>query len=339
MKKVLALSLIMVLICGVMVFAGGGGDRGEQRHAAIFKATGNPYFERMYSGFTDAMLELGFDIIHRSPAQPTVEAQIQIIDQLIAQRVASIGIAANDPDALQPALTRARNAGIRVYSFDSAVNAASRDVHVEQADATAIGETLMEAVFDLTGGTGEFAILSATSTATNQNAWIAVMENALRSNPRYANLRLVRIAYGDDLRDRSTSETQGLIASFPNLRVIVAPTTVGIAAAARVVTDQGLIGRVRITGLGLPSEMAEYIENGSCPYMFLWNPIELGYLGGYVAAALANGSITGRIGDRLNAGRLGSYEVTTAADGGTQVLLGPPFRFDRANIANWKDVY
>ena len=341
MKKVIALSLIMVLLCSVTLFAAGRGEgqTGEVRHAAVFKATGNPYFERMYSGFTDAMLELGYDIIHRSPATPTPEGQIQIIEQLIAQRVSSIGIAANDFDALQPALTRARNAGIRVYSFDSAVNPASRDVHVEQADASAIGRTLMEAAWELSGGSGEFAILSATSTATNQNAWIEVMQNELRTNRRYANMNLVRIAYGDDLRDRSTSETQALLASFPNLRVIVAPTTVGIAAAARVVTDQGLIGRVHVTGLGLPSEMAEYIENGSCAFMFLWNPIDLGYLGGYVAAALVSGRITGRIGDRLTAGRLGNYEVTAHPDGGTQVLLGPPFRFDRSNIAMWRTVY
>jgi len=340
MKKVLALSLIMVLAFGVVACTKKTQDTGvqEQRHAAIFKATGNPYFERMYSGFTDAMIEQGYDIIHRSPAQPTAEAQIQMIDQLIAQKVASIGIAANDPDALQPALTRARNAGIKVYSFDSAVNAASRDVHVEQADVKMIGDTLVEAAYDLAGGSGEIAILSATSQATNQNAWIAVMQDTLKES-KYSGLNLVRIAYGDDLRDKSTSETQGLLASFPNLKVIVAPTTVGIAAAAKVVSDQGLIGRVKVTGLGLPSEMAEYIDNGSCPYMFLWNPIDLGYLGGYVAAALTNGTITGKVGDRLNAGRLGSYQVTDAPGGGTQVLLGPPFKFEPSNIASWKSVY
>jgi rhamnose transport system substrate-binding protein len=341
MKKVIALSLVLTL-CSAVLFAGGGAQGGTaaaaERHAAIFKATGNPYFERMYSGFTDAMVEQGLDIIHRSPDIPTAEAQISMINQLVAQRVTTIGIAANDFDALQPALTAAMRAGIKIYSFDSAVNPTSRNVHVEQADSSAIGRTLVEAAFDLAGGSGEIAILSATSQATNQNAWIAVMQEVLRE-PQYANLSLVRIAYGDDLRDKSTSETQALLSSFPNLKVIVAPTTVGIAAAAKVVTDQRLIGRVKVTGLGLPSEMAEYIDNGSCPYMFLWNPVELGYLGGYVAAALARGSITGAIGDRLNAGKLGSYQVTRHPDGGTQVLLGPPFKFEPSNIATWKTVY
>jgi rhamnose transport system substrate-binding protein len=230
------------------------------------------------------------------------------------------------------------NAGIKVYSLDSGVNPASRMTHVNQADTQAIGETLVEAAFDLAGGSGEIAILSATSTASNQNAWIAVMEQTLRQ-PKYSGLNLVRIAYGDDLRDKSTSETQGLLASFPNLKVIIAPTTVGIAAAGKVVTDQGLIGRIKVTGLGLPSEMADYITNGACPYMFLWNPIDVGYLGAYVASGLSSGRITGAAGESFTAGRLGRYTITRASDGGTEVLLGPPFKFDRANINDWKSVY
>ena len=338
MKKVIALSLIMVLFCSVALFARGGQDSGKERHVMVSKATGNPYFERMFAGFKAAIEEQGFEAIHRAPDQPTVEAQIQVIDQLIAQRVNSICVAANDFDALQPVLTRAMQAGIKVTSADSSVNPASRATHVNQAGIQAIGETLVEAAFDLAGGSGEIAILSATSQASNQNAWIAVMQEVLKQ-PKYSSLRLVRIAYGDDLRDKSTTETQGLIASFPNLKVIVAPTTVGIAAAAKVVTDQRLVGKVLVTGLGLPSEMAEYIDSKACPYMFLWNPSDLGYVSAYTGTALVKGTITGKVGDRFTAGRLGQYSVVQAADGGTEVLLGPPFKFDPSNINDWKNVY
>jgi rhamnose transport system substrate-binding protein len=339
MKKVIALSLMMALVCGAAVFAAGGSQSsGKERHAMIFKNTGNPYGERQMGGFEDGIKEQGFEAILRAPDLPTAEAQITMIDQLVAQKVNSICIVGNDFDALQPALTRAMSAGIKVYSLDSGVNPRSRLTHVNQADTQAIGETLVEAAYDMAGGSGEIAILSATSQASNQNAWIAVMQETLKK-PKYANLNLVRVAYGDDLRDKSTSEAQGLLASFPNLKVIIAPTTVGIAAAAKVVADQGLIGRVKVTGLGLPSEMAEYIDNGACPYMFLWNPIDLGYLGGYVATALSNGSITGKVGDRLNGGRLGSFSVTVDAGGGTEILLGPPFKFDQDNIGTWKTVY
>ena len=190
----------------------------------------------------------------------------------------------------------------------------------------------------MTGGSGDIAILSATSQATNQNLWIDFMKKELQK-PKYANLKLVKIAYGDDIRDKSVSEAEGLLQSFPNLKVIIAPTTVGIAAAGKVLTDKGLGGKVFLTGLGLPSEMATYIENGVCPYMFLWNPIDVGYLGAYVATALVSGKITGKVGEKFTAGRLGEKVITQAPDGGTEVLLGPPFKFDKANIADWKSVY
>jgi rhamnose transport system substrate-binding protein len=340
MKKVIVLSLILSLVCAA-VFASGaqsGGAAAPQRHAIVFKNTGNPYGERQMGGFKDGIEEQGFEAILRAPDQPTAELQIQMIDQLIAQRVTSICIVGNDFDALQPVLTKAMNAGIKVYSLDSSVNPASRMTHVNQADTQKIGETLVEAAYDMAGGSGDIAILSATSQASNQNAWIAVMQQVLKQ-PKYANLNMVKIAYGDDLRDKSSSETQGLLASYPNLKVIIAPTTVGIAAAAKVVTDQNLIGKVKITGLGLPSEMADYITNGACPYMFLWNPIDVGYLGAYVATALSSGKITGKVGDTFAAGRLGNYTITQAPDGGTEVLLGPPFKFDPSNIATWKSVY
>ncbi|MDR2211988.1 MAG: rhamnose ABC transporter substrate-binding protein [Spirochaetaceae bacterium] len=337
MKRVLPFLMAVVL---VSVFLPGCAPKTEasNTHAVVFKSTGNPFGEKLMDGFEAAITEKGGTVIRRAPDLPTAEAQIQIIEQLIAQKVASITISANDYDALQPVLTNAKAADIQIVTADSSVNPASRSVHINQADTQLIGETLVEAAFDQAGGSGEIAILSATSQASNQNAWIAVMEETLKQ-PKYANLNLVKIAYGDDLRDKSTSETEGLIASYPNLKVIVAPTTVGIAAAAKVITDRNLIGTVKITGLGLPSEMADYITNGSCPYMFLWNPIDLGYLAGYAALALAGDTITGAAGDQFDGGKLGSYTVVNASDGGTEVILGPPFKFDAANINDWKDVY
>jgi rhamnose transport system substrate-binding protein len=338
-KKALLLSVVMALVLSGTLFAAGqqaGG--GSNTHAFVFKSTGNPYGERQMSGFETGIKEQGGTAILRAPDLPTAEAQIQMVDQLIAQKVASICIVGNDFDALQPVLTKATNAGIKVYSLDSSVNPASRLTHVNQADSEKIGVTLVEAAYDLAGGSGEIAILSATSQASNQNLWIDYMKKEL-AKPKYSGLNLVKVAYGDDLRDKSVSETEGLLLSYPNLKVIIAPTTVGIAAAGKVLTDRGLQGKVALTGLGLPSEMAEYIDNGSCPYMYLWNPIDVGYLGSYVATSLTGGKITGKAGETFTAGRLGNYTITQAPDGGTEVLLGPPFKFDKANINEWKSVY
>ncbi|MDR0388330.1 MAG: rhamnose ABC transporter substrate-binding protein [Treponema sp.] len=342
-KKALVFSAIMVLVFTGTLFAGGGwqaAKRGAQSntHVIVFKNTGNLYGEKQMSGFEDGISEQGGTAILCAPDLPTAEAQIQIIDQFIVQNVASICVTANDFDALQPVLTKAKNAGIKVLSLDSAVNPASRLTHVNQTDAVRVARTLVEAAYELAGGSGEIAILSAGSQMVNQNLWIEYMQKEL-ALPKYANIKLVKIAYGDDLRDKSVSETEALLLRHPNLKVIVSPTTIGIAAAGKVITDRDLQGKVLITGLGLPSEMAEYIDNGVCPQMYLWNPIDVGYLGAYVATALTSGKITGKAGEKFSAGRLGEYTIIDSSDGGTEIVLGPPFRFDKSNINEWKNVY
>jgi len=332
---------MLAMAPAAVLFAGGSGEQdGAERHAFVFKNTGNPYGDKQMEGFEEGIVEQGAEAILRAPDQPTAEAQIQIVDQLVAQQVTSISISGNDFDALEPVLSRAMDDGIAVLSADSAVNPNSRMVHINQADSEMIGRTLIQAAYDMADGAGDIAILSATSQASNQNLWIEWMRTELEENPdKYADLELVRVAYGDDLRDKSVSETEALLQSYPDLEVIIAPTTVGIAAAGRVITDRGLIGEVYVTGLGLPSEMAEYIQNGATPYMFLWNPIDVGYLTAYAATAMASGEITGAAGETFSAGRLGEFEIVEAGDGGTEVLLGAPFRFEPDNIDEWKDVY
>lgn len=312
------------------------GNGEKQKYAFIFKNTGNPYGEKMNEGFKKAVEEFGGEAILRAPDQPTAEGQIQIIEQLITQNVTAITIAANDFDALQPVLKKAMDKGIKVASVDSGVNPNSRMLHVNQANPERIGRIQIEAVSEMIGGEGEIAVLSATSQASNQNLWIEWMKKELEDS-KYANIKLVKVAYGDDLRDKSVAETEALLKSYPNLKAIIAPTTVGIAAAGKVLTDKGLKDKVKLTGLGLPSEMASYIESGVSPWMYLWNPIDVGYGSAYAVYDLVQGK-TGALGEKFDLGDLGEIEVVEDGDG-TQIMLGDPFKFDASNIGEWKDVY
>ena len=203
-----------------------GGVAGKTM-AILVKSAGNPYNEKESVGFQEVIEAAGATCIVKAPESATAEAQITMINELVAQKVDSIAIAGNDADALQPALTAAMNAGIKVCSVDSAVNKDSRMVHVNQAGITEIGVTLVNAVADIVGSDGgQFAILSATSQATNQNAWIAAMEAELEKDSR--GLELVKIAYGDDEFQKSVDETEALLKNYPDLKCICAPTTVGI---------------------------------------------------------------------------------------------------------------
>lgn len=314
-------------------------DSDKKTYAIVTKSAGNPYNEKEAEGFQEVIEAEGGECIVKHPEAATADAQVSVIQSLISQGVDSICIAANDENALQASLEEAMDAGIKVSCLDSKTNVDSRQTFVNQAGTAEIGQALMDAILDITGGEGQWAILSATSQAANQNAWIDSMKEIMKDD-KYSKLELVEVAYGDDEPQKSTDQTQALLSKYPDLKVICAPTTVGINAAAKVLQDEK--SSVKLTGLGLPSEMAEYIGDDadhSCPYMYLWNPIDVGRLGAYTSMALVDGTITGATGDKFTAGDMGDYEVTEASDGGTEVILGAPFKFDPDNIADWKDVY
>lgn len=347
-KKLMSAVLCAAMIATMLTACGTGGSNAATGGKAstkdivcaiLVKSAGNPYNKKMIEGFQEILEEKGIKYVVKEPEEASAEEQIKMVNELAAQGVSSIAIAGNDPDALQPALEEAMKKGIKVVCMDSSVNADSRQLFVNQAGIEIIGETLMEAVYDITGGKGQWAILSATSQATNQNAWIDAMKKVMEGD-KYSELELVEVAYGDDEYQKSVDQTQALLTNYPDLKAICAPTTVGIMAAAKVLQDEG--STVKITGLGLPSTMADYIGDDadhSCPYMYLWNPIDIGRLTAFVSLGLIDGSITGAAGETFTAGELGEYTITEASDGGTEVVLGPPFAFTPENIGEWKNVY
>ena len=301
------------------------------------KNLGNPYFDTANNGAQEAAGELGVTVLYQGPATADATQQIQLINTLIAQKVNGLAISADDSDALVPTGQAAMAAGIPVVSFDSAIGKAGRVLHINQAVLHDIGAIEIKMALDLTGADGgEIAILSATSTAPNQNAWIEVMKTELQK-PEYAKLKLDDVVYGDDDATKSYNEALGLFTKYPNLKVIIAPTTVGIAASAQAVTDKGLIGKVFVTGLGTPNQMRAYVKSGAAPEFALWNPGDLGYLSVYVLNALATGEIKGVAGETFKAGRLGEYTIQEDADLGVNILLGLPFIWDKTNIdaSNW----
>lgn len=307
--------------------------------ALLVKNIGNPFFDAIKKGWDEAIAELGDESIYRGPEQPTVEGQIEIMESLIAQQVDAITYVANDPEAFVPVAQKAMDAGIKLNGWESGIVPDSRDVSVLPASSQSIGADEVKIMARLIDSTGEIAILSATSTMANQNTWIEYMKEELEK-PEYDNMPLVTTVYGDDVREKSYNEALGLFKSYPDLKGIISPTTVGIAATARAVTDEGLIDKVEVTGLGLPSEMAEYVQNGSCKEFGLWNPIDLGYLNAYVTHLLASGEITGAPGEEFDAGRLGHYviEVEEGVENGL-VYLGGVYSFNIDNIDDFKDVF
>lgn len=296
--------------------------------ALVVKSLGNGFFDAAHQGALEAAKELkDVEIIYTGPAKATAEGQIEIINTLIAQNVKAIVISANDPDALVPVMKKAMARGIKVVSFDSAVRKDGRLMHLAPSSNALIGQKLVTMAQDAVGKTGEVAVLSATAQATNQNAWIGEMKTVL-AQPAYSGLKLVSVVYGDDQTDKSYREAQGLFKSYPNLKAIIAPTTVGVAAAAKAVQDEKKVGQIFVTGLGLPSEMAGHVKSGAVKSFAIWNPIDLGYSSIQAAYAFVKGTAKGVPGEKISLGRVG----TVTLDKDNEAAMAEPFNYDASNV-------
>jgi len=296
------------------------------RVALVVKALGIGFFEAAKKGGEEAAKELGnVELIYTGPTTTTAEGQIDTVNSLIAQRVNAIAITANDTDALVPILKKAMQRKIVVVSWDSAVAPEGRQAFLAPSSTKLIGETLAKLAADPINGEGEIAILSTTPTATNQNAWIAATKEALAAHP---GLKLATTVYGEDLADKSYRETVALLQGNRGVKVIVAPTSIGIVAAAQAVEDQGKVGQVWVTGLGLPSELAGHVKAGSVKNFAIWNPVDLGYGAVTMAYNIATGKAEAGPGKTIPLGRLGS--VTLDENGDT--VMAPPTIYDASNV-------
>ena len=329
LKTVLSTAVISAVMATAFTTTAQADDK---RIALVVKALGIGFFEAAAKGGEEAAAEIGgVELIYTGPTDTTAEGQIEVINSLIAQKVDAIAVSANDQDALVPSLKKAMQRGIKVISWDSGVAKDGRMLHLNPSSNALIGNMIIKLAADHLPEGGDVAVLSASATATNQNIWIEEMNKV---KDQYNGINVVATVYGDDLADKSYREAEGLMKSHPDLKAIIAPTSVGIVAAAQAVSDAGKAGEINVTGLGLPSEMAGHIDSGASKSFAIWNPIDLGYS----AVMLANSLIEGAeaaAGAEISMGRMG----TLTLDDNNEGAMADPFVYDASNIKDFKDIF
>jgi rhamnose transport system substrate-binding protein len=304
----------------------------------IPKQTGIAVFDQANEGAQEAAGELQVDAAEfLGPSSPDncVSSQIDTVTNATTQGAKGIMISNCAGDQIEPAVNQAADAGAAVVSWDSPVpSGEGESVFVAQVDFDETGTVMADLALDILGEEGgEYAILSAAPDAANQNAWIEAHKEAIK-DPKYENLKLVDTVYGNDDSEKSYDEALGLVDKHPNLKLIMAPTTVGIAAAGKAMTDEGLCDKVKVSGLGLPDEMKEYTLSGCAPKFALWSFTDLGYLAFYAAYGIGTGQIQAEEGAQFEAGRLGEYtiEKDPTRDNGLRILMGPFTVYDESNV-------
>jgi rhamnose transport system substrate-binding protein len=301
------------------------------------KFLGIAVFDEANQGAQEAHAELEnkgtLEFLGPTP-ENSVAGQIEIVQAATTRGVDAIMISNNAGAQLDPAAKEALAKGIKVVTWDSPLSPDAEVLFVAQVDFGSIGVVMADMALQLVGEDGgEFAFLSASPDAANQNAWMAATVEALK-DPKYAKVKLVDTVYGNDTSEDSYQAALGLVDKHPNLEVIMAPTTVGIAAAAKAMQDEGLCGKIKVSGLGLPAEMVSYVENDCAPAFALWSFVDLGYLTYYTSYMLATGDIKGEVGEMFEAGRMGTYtiEKDPGRENGVRVLMGPFTVYTKENI-------
>jgi rhamnose transport system substrate-binding protein len=315
-----------------------------QEFESVFlpKFTGISVFDEANQGAQEAAAELG-----ASPAEylgPTAEnsiaGQIEIVTNAATQGVNAVMLSNNSGDQIVPAVQSLVDAGGVLVTWDAPIpSAEGESVFVSQVPFEETGDLMVEMAQRILGDEGgEIAILSASPDAANQNIWIADFEEVL-ADPANANLELVDTVYGNDQSEDSYDLALELVDQYPDLRLIVAPTTVGIAAAAKAMQDEGLCDQVKVTGLAFAAEIAEFTENGCAPESALWSFADLGYVTYYTAYGIATGQIEAAEGVTFNAGRMGTYTIeadpTRPDTGGLRVIVGPFQLYNAETIGDY----
>ena len=332
MKKVLSVLAAAVLLAGCSSSSdGGSGDALKIAHIPKLGTIG--YFQAADKGVQRACAELGAECAYKGPTEITAAAQVKEINAAVQAGYNVLIVAANDKDALVPALKDAMDKGVTVVTYDSDVAQDGRSVFVNQASSEGIGQALAKSASDIAGGAGDIAILSTTPDATNQNVWIDFMKKELAA--KYPNVKVVATAYGLDKPEESTTETQGLIQKYPTIKAIVAPTSVGIVAAAKYVSGSASKGKVFVTGLGLPNDMKTYIKDGSGAQASLWDVENFGYVAVQVANSIVNKKQSVKVGATIKSGKGDKgLKTRTVIKGavGNEVILGPATVFTKDNV-------
>jgi rhamnose transport system substrate-binding protein len=311
-------------LCLVFLAAEKGSGADKQLTIAMMpKSKGNAYFISCRKGAEQAAKELGVKLLWDGPTEPDPARQNEIVETWITRGVDVIAVSVENKEGLSTALRKAKEKGIKIITWDADAEPDARDFLINQATPEGIGFTLMDEGAKALGDKGEFAIITSSLTAANQNEWIKYIKQ--RQAEKYPDIKLAALRPCDDLKDKAFSEATAILNSSPNVKLLMAVCSPAVPGAAEAVKQSGRKD-VKVVGLGLPNENKRYVNEGITPGVVLWNTEDLGYLTIYAAKALADGTLKPGV-TSLAAGRLGELEVK-----GDNVLLGKPFVFTKENI-------
>lgn len=343
-KVTLILTLILALMLSACTKTNGGGttnstaspapsggqDGKKLRIAFIPQLIGIPYFTAMQDGGNKAASDLGAEFLYTGATTASAQEQLKIMDSLIRQKVDAISVSVLDTSSINPAIKKAKDAGISVFTSDSDSPDSARQVYVAQANDQDLGYTIVDRLAAQTGEEGEIGIISGESTATNLNTWINFMKERMKD--KYPKMKVVDVRYTTGgSSEQALTNAQELMTRYPNLKGLIAVASSTVPGVAQAVQQAGKTGKIAVIGFGSPMTVKPFIESGVMKESVLWNAFDLGYLTVWAGIQLAQGKTF----QETNQVPGLSAPVKYFADKKI-LLLGPPLVINKDNVNTFK---
>ncbi|MGO1225281.1 MAG: substrate-binding domain-containing protein [Brachybacterium sp.] len=309
--------------CGTTTDGGGdsqgerGADAGPFKIATVPKVEGISWFQAMANGVDQFNADNDdVDAWQIGPDTEDAAKQVQIIEDLIAQGVDAIVVVPNDPQALIPSLTKARDGGIIVISHEAPALAGTDavDYDVEAFDNVVFGEKMFEKLAEGMEGSGQFVGMVGSLTSETHMAWYNAGVAYLEAN--HPDITAVTEQPYEDNNDNAAARSNALeiLSAYPDLKGFVNGSVSAGASMATVLKEKNNKD-VTMSSLSLPSVAGPYLEEGWMYSAQTWDPAAVGYASNVVALMMLKGeSIEGGI-DLQQEG----YDAVTVED---QLIVG-----------------
>ncbi len=273
--------------------------------ATVVKIAGIQWFNRMEEGVNQYAADTGANAFQVGPAQADPQQQVALIEDMIAQGVDALAVVPMSPEALEPVLGRAMEAGITVVTHEAA-SQQNTTYDIEAFVNEDFGANLMEQLATCMGGEGEYAVFVGSLTSQTHNQWV---DGAIaHQEANYPNMTLV----GDknetfDDAEQAYTKAQEVLRAFPNVKGMQGSASTDVAGIGLAIEERGMEDATCVFGTSLPSIAGQYLETGAVDGIGFWDPSVAGYAMNKVAQMVMDGE---EVTDGMDLGLEGYENVT-----------------------------
>lgn len=314
--KVLLASLLLAASIGVPLFASGKQDAaGKEKLYFVPKFTGFIFFELAGKGAKQACDELGVEMITQGTTQNDVEGYVQILQNLLPQKPQIMVTTSSDANAPVPILKKMRANGAVIVTFDSDVGAEGRDLYVNIAPYEVQAKAILESALYNNPEGGKVIWLAPSPNITTFNKVKESIDKLVTTDSKFKSLQVIDTLYMADDPEKSYSVATSAMEAHSDLAGFITSSGMANPAVNKAIQDTGRIGKVYCTGMGLPSTMETFLNDGVCKQFALWSPYWFGYMSAYSAIQIKRGNIKIGNGVTMDIPNIGKRTMTQTPDG------------------------